>query len=150
MMRTQAYWLLATLLLSFALAGCASKGTPSAPGAAASASAREATPQSTPPGSAAPADTQAATGGATASAPAAGGGSEAQRSGGMTTPLGERVEIRASWVQVRNQPSPDAKAIALAFGNDTLPVLETKGDWVRVRVDKNREGWIPVSATQNR
>jgi uncharacterized protein YgiM (DUF1202 family) len=60
------------------------------------------------------------------------------------------VEIRASWVQVRAKPSQDAKAIALAFGNDTLPVLETQGDWVRVRIDKNREGWIPLSATQAR
>lgn len=133
MTRKQAIWLLVTGALSFAVAACASqKGAPSQPGGAAAQrkagqeQSAAGTAQATPPGTSA----------------------ETQRRGAERTPLGDRVEIRKSWVQVRSKPSTDAAAIALAFGNDTYPVLETQGDWVRVRLDGNREGWIPVEATQ--
>jgi len=146
MKRTQAFWLLATMLLSFALAGCASKG-PSSPRGSSSGS--EASPQSTPPGSASESSSAtSATSSATSSSESS--SMESQRSGSMSTPTGDRVEIRRSWVQVRSQPNETAKAIALAFGNDTLPVVETQGDWVRVKIDKNRDGWIPRSATESR
>jgi uncharacterized protein YgiM (DUF1202 family) len=120
----RAAWVLALLMLSFALAGCAAqKGAPSRP--AAQGEAGGAKPEATSPGS-----------------------QTAQRMGAERTPLGDRVEIRKSWVQVRSKPSPDAPAIALAFGNDTFPVLERQRDWVRVRLDGKREGWIPVDAAQ--
>jgi Bacterial SH3 domain len=135
MTRTQSYRLLGTLLLSFALAGCASKGAPSSPGARRGESA----PQSTPPGS-------SSTSGRSSSEST----SASRESSARMTPTGDRVEIRASWVQVRNQPSNEARAIALAFGNDTYPVLDKQGDWVKVQIDKNREGWIPKSATEGR
>jgi uncharacterized protein YgiM (DUF1202 family) len=135
----RAAWVLALLLLSFALAGCAAQqGAPSQPGAAGAAGGAK--------GQAGAAGAQAASSAQGAGAQA--GAHEAQRMGAERTPLGDRVEIRKSWVQVRSKPSPDAPAIALAFGNDTFPVLERKGDWVRVRLDGKREGWIPVDAAQ--
>jgi uncharacterized protein YgiM (DUF1202 family) len=136
MTRKQAIWLLVTGALSFAVAACASQqGAPSQPGGTTAAQRKggqeqgaASSAQATPPGSTSQ--------------------SQGQRQGAARTPLGDRVEIRKSWVQVRSKPSPDAAAIALAFGNDTYPVLETQGDWVRVRIDGNREGWIPVEATR--
>lgn len=61
---------------------------------------------------------------------------------------GEQVEIRRSWVQVRSRPDANAKAIALVFGNDRLDVYEESGDWLRVRIGRNRSGWIPADATE--
>lgn len=138
--RTQMLSLLVTLALSFAVAGCASQqqaGEP-APGATTEAAAQ---PQATPPEAT---GTQEQAAQPSAEAPSA----SQQRMGSERTALGDKVEIRRPWVQVRNQPSQDARAIALAFGNDTFTVLEQQGDWVRVRLDKSREGWIPVAATQ--
>ena len=63
-------------------------------------------------------------------------------------PTGDTVEIRKSWTQIRSAPSQNARAIALAFGNDTLSVVEKEGDWVQVRFGRNQKGWIPVEATR--
>lgn len=60
---------------------------------------------------------------------------------------GETVEIRKSWTQIRSAPDFNARAIGLAFGNDKYPVTGKEGDWVRVRVSKNRDGWIPAEDT---
>ncbi|HKI98991.1 MAG TPA: SH3 domain-containing protein [bacterium] len=126
----RAGFVLTLLALGFTLAACAAqKGGPSQPGPTKPEAATSATtsPQSQPPGTEATTSAQ---------------GMRHERSS-----LGQ-VEIRKSWVQVRSRPSQEAAAIALAFGNDTFPVVEKQGDWVRVQLDKRREGWIPVSATQ--
>jgi uncharacterized protein YgiM (DUF1202 family) len=131
----QACWLLLTLALSFALAGCASsKGATSAP----------------KPGSSASKESSKREEAAGASTKAEGRSGESSREAmAERKPLsGEHIEIRKPWVQVRSKPSEQSAAIALAFGNDTLPVVEKQGDWVRVRLDKNRDGWVPVSATE--
>lgn len=60
---------------------------------------------------------------------------------------GETVEIRKSWTQIRSAPDFNARAIGLAFGNDKYPVTGKEGDWVRVRVSRNRDGWIPAEDT---
>ncbi len=60
---------------------------------------------------------------------------------------GETVEIRKSWTQIRSAPDLNARAIGLAFGNDKYPVTGKEGDWVRVRLSKNRDGWIPAEDT---
>jgi hypothetical protein len=72
----------------------------------------------------------------------------AARAANERTPPGDMVEVRRAWVQVRNAPAADARAIALAFGNDRFPVVERQGDWVRVKLAGNREGWIPFETTQ--
>lgn len=58
------------------------------------------------------------------------------------------VEIKKNWTQIRSAPDANARAIGLAFGNDTFQVVEREGEWVRVRVGKNQEGWIPKEATE--
>lgn len=63
-------------------------------------------------------------------------------------PVGDTIEIRKSWVQIRSAPNYDAPPIGLAYGNDTFDVLEQEGDWVHVKMGKRREGWIPVEATR--
>lgn len=76
-------------------------------------------------------------------------GGTSERMGAAMTPLGDRVEVRQSWVQVRAKPSADSAAIALAFGNDTFPVLGHEGNWVHVQLPQHRDGWIPLAATQH-
>jgi uncharacterized protein YgiM (DUF1202 family) len=130
--------LAAIFAMSFMLAACSSsKPEPPAAGppAGKGAAAEQPAPVSAPP--------------AATEAPPADEREAAQRMVSARSALGDQVEIRRSWVQVRNNPSPDAAAIALAFGNDTYPVLEQRGDWVRVKLDGNRDGWIPVAATQD-
>lgn len=72
----------------------------------------------------------------------------AERQRTRRMPTGDTVEIRKSWTQIRSAPSQNARAIALAFGNDTLSVVEKEGDWVQVRFGRNQKGWIPVEATR--
>ncbi len=72
----------------------------------------------------------------------------AERQRTRRMPTGDTVEIRKSWTQIRSAPSRNARAIALAFGNDTLSVVEKEGDWVQVRFGRNQKGWIPVEATR--
>lgn len=116
------------IALTFALAGCASLGGAEEEEAAAT---REGSARSEGRDTA-PADEP----------PAA----ERQRMRRM--PTGDTVEIRKSWTQIRSAPSRNARAIALAFGNDTLSVVEKEGDWVQVRFGRNQKGWIPVEATR--
>ncbi len=70
-----------------------------------------------------------------------------QRMAQPVGPVGDVVEIRRSWVQVRTAPNNNARAVALVFGNDQLEVIEQQGEWVHVRLDKRRQGWIPATAT---
>jgi uncharacterized protein YgiM (DUF1202 family) len=137
MKRKRAMWLLMTMLfagaLAFMVAACASQKGTSAPGGGGAGGRSSQASQSR--------------GGQSGSSGGATSGSSAQRSGADLTPLGDRVEIHMSWVQVRSAPSQDAAAIALVFGNDRLQVIETKGDWVHVKLDGNRQGWIPAAAT---
>ena len=60
---------------------------------------------------------------------------------------GDTIEIRKSWTQIRSAPDFNARAIGLAFGNDKYPVTGKEGDWVRVRISRNRDGWIPAEDT---
>lgn len=60
---------------------------------------------------------------------------------------GDTIEIRKSWTQIRSAPDFNARAIGLAFGNDKYPVTGKEGDWVRVRMSRNRDGWIPAEDT---
>lgn len=136
---TRTGWVLMLLALGFLLATCSSNKAVQKPATRASQATTETQAATTP---------EAAKESSGAQSEAAGETGGAQRMGAETTPLGDRVEIRKSWVQVRAKPSEDAAAIALAFGNDTYPVVGHQGDWVHVRLDHNREGWIPVSATQ--
>jgi len=53
--------------------------------------------------------------------------------------------IAKPWTTVRARPSADAPAIALAFGNDALPVVKRSGEWVAVRLSKGRLGWVPAA-----
>lgn len=132
--RTQFIWMALLCALGFAVAGCAAEQGASKPAGGAGPSrgrSESGSAQSAPPGS----------------EPVV---REPQRSTAAVTPLGDRIEIRQSWVQVRAKPDQEAAAIALAFGNDTYPVVEKQGDWVRVKLEGNREGWIPLSATGSR
>ena len=136
MMHTQFARLGYTLALSFAVAACSSQsGAPKSSGAA---PARSTNTQS------ARADDASTERARNTS------GQDAATTGQRTaaTASGEQVEIRQAWVQVRNKPDANAKAIALVFGNDVLSVKGQEGEWVQVQVDKGRTGWIPVAATR--
>jgi hypothetical protein len=134
---------LATMLacaLSFTVAACAApagKGPETAPpGSRQTETSRQAqertgapSPAETPPGT--------ATGKESSSA--------AMTSSAIS---GERLEIRKAWIRIRVLPDTEAQAIALAYGNDVLEVVKREGDWVQVRVAKNRMGWIPADSNQ--
>jgi hypothetical protein len=129
-------WPLLTVALSLAVATC-SAGDAGQP---------QPRPQQSPQARAAERGTQPTT-------PAASAGTEtpeqaAARTAREGTPSGDVVEVRRAWVQVRKAPALDAQAIALAFGNDRFAVVEQQGDWVRVKLAGNREGWIPFETTQ--
>ena len=129
------------IALTFALAGCASLGgadeeagpeqTTATREGSAKTEERDAAPTDEPPAAEPPAAEP-----------------QAPREGRQRMLAGDTVEIRKSWTQIRSAPSRNARAIALAFGNDTLSVVEKEGDWVQVRFGRNQEGWIPVEATR--
>lgn len=132
LIRTHTCWLLITLAVSFLVAACAAGEGPTTappppvregtePPEQSTREAREATPSEA---------------------------REPERMGRERTPMGDVAEVRRPWVQVRSAPNADANAIALAFGNDRLTVVDKQGDWVRVRLGR-REGWIPASAIQD-
>lgn len=115
------------IALTFALAGCASLGGAEEEAVATREGSAKSEERDTEPTDAPPV-------------------AERQRTRRM--PTGDTVEIRKSWTQIRSAPSRNARAIALAFGNDTLSVVEKEGDWVQVRFGRNQKGWIPVEATR--
>lgn len=134
LIRTHTCWLLITLAVSFLVAACAAgEGPTTAP------------PPPVREGTAAPEETAREAREAREATPSE--AREPQRMGRERTPMGDVAEVRRPWVQMRSAPNADANAIALAFGNDRLTVLDKQGDWVRVRLGR-REGWIPVSAIQ--
>ena len=69
--------------------------------------------------------------------------------GRQSVETGGVVEIRKSWVAIRAEPSLNAKSMGLAYGNDTFTVVNVEGDWVQIQVKGNRNGWIPMEATQD-
>lgn len=57
----------------------------------------------------------------------------------------ETVIITEGWVKLRATPGIKGKAVGLLFGNDAYPVLERKGEWVRLRTSKGQVGWVPAA-----
>ncbi|MDH4225428.1 MAG: SH3 domain-containing protein [Deltaproteobacteria bacterium] len=57
---------------------------------------------------------------------------------------GEGPEIRVirPWVQVRSAPAAQARAVALAYGNDRFDVLARQGDWFKIKAHHNQTGWV--------
>jgi len=148
--RMQTAWLLAALALSLGLGGCSSS-KPKQPEAQPAAAATEAKAQSAAEEAKAQQEQAAkqaeqARAAESAKTEQATKAAEAERA--MHPQPGDTVEVHKAWVQVRNQPSTDGKAIALVFGNDTYTVVEEQGDWLHVKLDGNREGWIPREAVQ--
>lgn len=58
----------------------------------------------------------------------------------------DEIMVRRPWVQIRTAPDPKAGAVALAYGNDVYTVVAVQGDWVQVRWQDGKLGWIPISA----
>jgi hypothetical protein len=56
------------------------------------------------------------------------------------------LTITLPWTQVLSRPEAGAPALGLAFGNDTLTVVERRPQWVAVRLAGGRLGWIAAAA----
>lgn len=54
---------------------------------------------------------------------------------------GDQFVVTRGMVAVR--ATPNGRAIAMAYANDRLVVLDTKDDWVQVRLPNNQVGWVP-------
>jgi hypothetical protein len=55
------------------------------------------------------------------------------------------LTITKPWTAVRSRPQADAPALALAFGNDALPLVRRSGAWLAVRLPGGRLGGVPVA-----
>lgn len=57
------------------------------------------------------------------------------------------LTITRNWTTLRAGPSSHAPAVALAFGNDRLPVARRSAEWIAVRAPGGRELWVPAADT---
>jgi hypothetical protein len=55
------------------------------------------------------------------------------------------LTITKPWTAVRARPQADAPVLALAFGNDALPLVQRSGAWLAVRLPGGRLGWVPAT-----
>jgi uncharacterized protein YgiM (DUF1202 family) len=60
----------------------------------------------------------------------------------MTQSLGQTVKVTTSKVNVRSGPGTEYKVIERVKKGEPLDIVEKKGDWLRIRRQGGREGWI--------
>jgi hypothetical protein len=109
--------------------------------------------QATPPPSAPPATPPPAAPGAPAPAPARPPAPVAAPAPApaapATAPAKKTVYVKVSQANFREVPGPSGKILRVLRRGSRLEILETRNDWLRVRLDDGPEGWVAESVTSD-
>jgi hypothetical protein len=102
-------------------------------------------PPSAPPATPPPAATPAAPAPARPPAPVAAPASSAP----ATAPAKKMVYVKVSQANFREVAGTSGKILRVLRRGSRLEILETRNDWLRVRLDDGPEGWVAESVTSD-
>jgi SH3-like domain-containing protein len=66
-----------------------------------------------------------------------------------TVPAKKTVYVKVSQANFREAAGTSGKILRVLRRGSRLEVLETRNDWLRVRLDDGPEGWIAESVTSD-
>ena len=64
------------------------------------------------------------------------------KSNGKTGEARNLVRVQTAVARIRSQDSVNSEILGGALKNESFPVLESKGQWIRIELDHGQDGWI--------